>query len=167
MTIVSHRSRHDAQRTDIPVVKLPGRRTLDGIVRAGALIALADGTVTSAERQALTGFLRARGLLMRFGRQSTLGAFERAIAELGALHLAAFCALADELRHLAGTPDASLVAGAASRVMFADGIAWPQETALIRIIEDRLGLAPPRPDGDRMAGPPASSDREMAAPQQR
>jgi hypothetical protein len=34
-----------------------------------------------------------------------------------------------------------LIARAARQVMLADGVAWPQEVAMVRAIEDRLGLS--------------------------
>jgi tellurite resistance protein len=130
--------RHDAQPE---VVVIPGQRTMDGIIHAGVLVALADGAVDPAERQALIGFLRRSGLLARYGRRSALGLLDQATTKPSAEHLAALCEAADALRPHAGSAASALIARAARQVMLADGVAWPQEVAMVRIIEDRLGLS--------------------------
>jgi tellurite resistance protein len=130
--------RHDAQPE---VVLIPGQRTMDGIIRAGALVALADGAVDPSERRALIGFLRRTGLLARYGRRNTLELLDQATTRQSADHLAALCEAADALRPCAGSTASALIARAARQVMLADGVAWPQELAMVRIIEDRLGLA--------------------------
>jgi tellurite resistance protein len=114
---------------------------MDGIIQAAALVALADGAVDPTERQALIGFLRRSGLLARYGRRSTLGLLDQATTRPSAGHLATLCEAADALRHHAGSAASALIARAARQVMLADGVAWPQELAMVRIIEDRLGLA--------------------------
>jgi tellurite resistance protein len=125
----------------VEIVERPGPRAFDGIIHAGALVALADGTVDPVERQALISFLRRSGLLARYGRQTTLTSLDHATAGSSASHLAALCDAADTLRSLAGSAASALVARAARHVMLADGVAWPQELAMVRIIEDRLGLS--------------------------
>ena len=52
-------------------------------------------------------------------------------------------------------PARHLIAAAAQRVALADGMAWPQETALLGVIGDRLGLraAQDRRDRDRRGRP--------------
>ena len=44
------------------------------------------------------------------------------------------------LQSLAGTHAGALAATAAAHVAVADGITWPQEIALLRMIRDRLGV---------------------------
>jgi tellurite resistance protein len=139
---VAFRSQQRRRRAIRPeVVEIPGRRIWKSIVHAGALVALADGTVDAAERLALLAFLRTNGLLLRYGRRDTLGLLDRATVLSPAARLAALCDDADGLRPLACSPASALIARAAHQVMLADGIAWPQEVAMVRIIEDRLGLS--------------------------
>ena len=45
------------------------------------------------------------------------------------------------LRTLAGTHGAVLAAMAAAHVAMADGVTWPQEIALLRVLHDRLGMS--------------------------
>jgi tellurite resistance protein len=120
------------------VVEVPGRRVLSSIIRAGALVALADGAVDTAERQALLAFLRRSGLLVRYGRRNALGLLDHAMALSPAARLGALDADTDALRQLAHSSASHLIASAARQVMLADGVAWPQEVAMVRLIEDRL-----------------------------
>ncbi len=123
------------------VVQIPSQQTFDGIVRAGALVALADGVVDSAERRALLRYLRRTGLLARYGRRTALGLLEQVSNRPSGACLSALCDAADALRPLSRTAASTLIVDAARQVMLADGIAWPQEVAMVRIIEDRLGRA--------------------------
>jgi tellurite resistance protein len=122
------------------IVQVPSQQTFDGIVRAGALVALADGVVDPAERRALLRYLRRTGLLARYGRRAALGLLEQASNRPPGERLSTLCDAADTLRPLSRTAASSLIADAARQVMLADGVAWPQEVAMVRIIEDRLGL---------------------------
>jgi tellurite resistance protein len=141
-SIVTFRSQQRRRRAPVSeVVEIPSRRVLKSIIHAGALVALADGTVDAAERRALLTFLRRNGLLARYGRRETLGLLDNATTLSSAARLEALCDAADALRPLAGSPASSLIARAARRVMLADGIAWPQEVAMLRIIKNRLGLS--------------------------
>ena len=134
------RPRSPRHRSDPHVVELPCRRTFDGIIHAGALVALADGVVHPSERQVLIEFLRHNGLLPRYGRSAAVGRFDETTSSLPA-DLAALCDAADALRPLASSPLAvTLITQAARKVMSADCAAWPQEVALVRVIESRLGL---------------------------
>jgi tellurite resistance protein len=75
----------------------------------------------------------------RHGRAAVLASYDAAVGG-GCRSLAE---TADDLAALGGlarTPGAHLIAAAALRVALADGVAWPQETALLGIIGDRLGL---------------------------
>ncbi|HEY7577841.1 MAG TPA: tellurite resistance TerB family protein [Acetobacteraceae bacterium] len=130
------------RRDTVPeVVEIPGQRALRGIIHAGALVALADGTVDAAERQALLAFLRHNGLLTRYGRRATLALVHQATNMPAAGRLAALCEAADALAPLSRSAASPLIARAARQVMLADGVAWPQEVAMVRVIEDRLGLS--------------------------
>jgi len=134
------RPRSPRHRAEPQIVELPCRRTLDAIIYAGALVALADGVAHPSERQALIGFLRRNGLLARYGRGAAVGRFNQTTGSLPA-DLAALYDAADALRPLARNALAvTLITQAARQVMAADRTAWPQEVALVRVIDDRLGL---------------------------
>jgi tellurite resistance protein len=138
---VAFSQQHRRRKAAPEVVAIPGRRVLNSIIHAGALVALADGAVDATERHALLAFLRRNGLLARYGRRFTLRLLDRATHLTPAARLAALCDAADALRPLAIDSASPLIAGAARHVMLADGVAWPQEVAMLRIIEDRLGLS--------------------------
>src|SRR5690242_16638232 len=92
-TNMTSRSRLRSRRRNAQpeVVVIPGPRTMDGIIRAGALVALADGAVNPAERRALIGFLRRTGLLARYGRRSMLELLDQTTIGPSADQLAALC----------------------------------------------------------------------------
>jgi tellurite resistance protein len=136
----NRRSSHHHHRREPQIVQLPSQQTFDGVVRAGALVALADGVVDPAERRTLLRCLRRNGLLARYGRRAALALLEQASNRPSGEQLSALCDEADALRPLSRTADSPLIAQVARQVMLADGIAWPQEVAMLRIIEDRLGL---------------------------
>jgi tellurite resistance protein len=102
---------------------------------------LADGSVDAAERRALLSFLRRNGLLARYGRRDTLGLLDRATTLSPVAPPAALSDAADRLGQFARSSASPLIADAARQVMLADGVAWPQEVAMLRDIESRLGLS--------------------------
>jgi tellurite resistance protein len=118
----------------------PSRATVEAVVTAAAMIALADGHVAEKERRALLRFLRSAGVLERHGRREVLATFEAALRGVAPLDLAETCEAADRLRPVASLPGARLVAQAAAVVVLADGVAWPQEIALLEVIRERVGL---------------------------
>lgn len=138
--MASNRRPSRRQRREPQIIQVPSQQTFDGIVRAGALVALADGMVDPAERRALLRYLRRTGLLARYGRHAAVELLQQASDRQPGEHLSALCDAADMLRPLSRTAASTLIADAARHVMLADGIAWPQEVAMLRIIEDRLGL---------------------------
>jgi tellurite resistance protein len=132
--------RRKARSPDVTVVEQIGSKTLAAIILAACAVARADGAADGSERQALLRFLRERGILARHGRAAVLASYDAAVGGGGCRSLAE---TADDLAALGGlarTPGAHLIAAAALRVALADGVAWPQETALLGIIGDRLGL---------------------------
>jgi tellurite resistance protein len=131
----------DASRTT--VVVQPSRTTVQAMATASALIAWADGHVEWKERRTFLGVLRRCGALQRYGRAHSLAAFDKAVQDAAALTLDEIFSAADDLRAVAGTHDAPLVAQAAAYVALADGVTWPQEIALLAVIRDRVGLARP------------------------
>lgn len=125
-------------RTNFVLTERPNRETAAGLVMAGAIMACADGHVARAERLSWLVFLRRHGFLAGFGRSVMSSRFDQAVANLEGHSL---CAEADQLSRLAGTAGARLVAMAAGYVAVADGIAWPQEIAVLQVVRERLGLS--------------------------
>jgi tellurite resistance protein len=138
------RTRARRRRASFVLIERLTPETIAGFATAGAIMAWADGRIDRAERLAWLGFLREQGVLAYASRRAMLDAFDEATAKLDSRPLAELCEAADGLSRLAGTSGAQLVGMAASRVALADGIAWPQETAVLQVIRDRLGLAPKR-----------------------
>ena len=128
-------------RTNFVLTERPNRETAAGLVMAGTIMARADGHVARAERLSWLVFLRRHGFLAGFGRSVMSGRFDQAVAHLEGHSLDALCAEADQLSRLAGTAGARLVAMAAGYVAVADGIAWPQEIAVLQVVRERLGLS--------------------------
>lgn len=131
--------RHGSRAADVTVVAQAGQETLSAILLAAGAVAVADGTADPCERQALLAFMRDRGLLARYGRAAILSGYDAAVQQAGGKDLADTINDLAPLRRVAHTQTAALVAQAAAHVALADGVQWPQETALLGVIGERLG----------------------------
>jgi tellurite resistance protein len=133
--------RHGA--TTYAVIERPCRDSVDAVISAAALMASADGQATPTERTALIAFLRQHGLLVLHGRRSLVATYDSAV--LRPDPLSDLDEALNPLRPLVGTHGAVLAAMAAAHVAMADGVTWPQEIALLRVMQDRLGIGIPPP----------------------
>ena len=124
--------------TTYGTIEQPVRCTVDAIIRGAALMAWADGKPVAEERITLAAVLRDHGILELHGEQALLSSYDEAISQ----------------RHVDGEWDAALeplatlgnhgavIAGmTAAHVAVADGVLWPQEVALLRILRERLGIS--------------------------
>lgn len=121
------------------VVERPSRATADAIVATAAAMACADGRPEPAERAALHAFLRRHGFLILHGRD-LLATYDEAVSRTPRGAVPDPSATVARLQPLAGTHAGVLAATAAAHVAIADGVTWPQEIALLRVIRDRLGV---------------------------
>jgi tellurite resistance protein len=135
---VSHRTKH-RRATCWSVVERPSRATADAIVATAAAMACADGRAEPAERAALHIFLRRHGFLILHGRE-LLTTYDEAVSRTKRGTTPDPSATVARLQPLAGTRAGVLAATAAAHVAVADGVTWPQEIALLRMIRDRLGV---------------------------
>ena len=135
------RTRSRRPRKGFVLVERPTPEVIAGLAAAGAIMARADGQIDPAERSAWLAFLREQGLLAHSSRREVLASFDEAARKLDSQPLAELCTAAERLAALAGTRSARLIGMAASRVAMADGIAWPQEIAMLQVIRDKLGLS--------------------------
>jgi tellurite resistance protein len=108
---------------------------LEGLVTAGALVALADGRVQAVERDELVNFMRQ---LMPAIPDNQIGAlFDRRVRELKDRDV--LTVVTEKLRALAGLSLASVVIRTAERVAAADRQIHPNELEAIRLV--RLFMA--------------------------
>jgi tellurite resistance protein len=122
------------------VVERPSRATAEAIVTAAAAMACADGRAEPAERAALHAFLRRHGFPILHGRD-LLRTYDEAVSRTPRDTAPDLSATVAKLRPLAGSHAGVLAATAAAHVAVADGVTWPQEIALLRVIRDRLGVS--------------------------
>ncbi|MBN9560660.1 MAG: TerB family tellurite resistance protein [Alphaproteobacteria bacterium] len=122
------------------VVERPSRATAEAIVATAAAMACADGQAEPAERAALHAFLRRHGFLILHGRD-LLTAYDDAVSRTPRGTTPDPSPTVARLQPLAGTHAGMLAATAAAHVAVADGVTWPQEIALLRVIRDRLGIS--------------------------
>jgi tellurite resistance protein len=122
------------------VVERPSRAAANAIVATAAAMACADGRPEPAERAALHAFLRRHGFLILHGRD-LLTTYDEAVSRMPRGAAPDPSATAARLQPLAGTHAGALAATAAAHVAVADGVTWPQEIALLRVIRDRLGVS--------------------------
>jgi tellurite resistance protein len=136
-------STRSRQPVGFSVSARPGPRTFDTLIATAAEMALADGEAQPVEHLGLLAFLRQRDMLATLGRRATLDRFAAALDAVAARRTAGVHDapdLAGELRPVAGTQAARLVARAAAHVAAADGTLHPRELALLRSLHTALGL---------------------------
>ena len=131
--------RRDRGTTTYGAIEQPARCTVDAIISAAALMAYADGNTVIQERIALTAVLRNHGLLDLHGEQALLSTYDEAIAHRHAD--GEWDTAFEHLAALAGNHGAIIAGVTAAHVAVADGVLWPQEVALLRILRDRLGIS--------------------------
>jgi tellurite resistance protein len=130
--------RRDRRTTTYGAIEQPARCTVDAIIRAAALMACADGKPVAQERTTLAGVLRNHGLLELHGEQALLSTYDEAISHR---HTdGEWDAAFEHLAALAGNHGAVIAGVTVAHVAVADGVLWPQEVALLRILRDRLGI---------------------------
>lgn len=134
-----HRAKH-RRATRWSVVERPSRATADAIVATAAAMACADGQAEPAERAALHAFLRRHGFLILHGRD-LLTAYDEAVSHTPRGTAPDLSVTIARLQPLAGTHAGMLAATAAAHLAVADGVTWPQEIALLRVIRDRVGVS--------------------------
>ena len=144
MSRLSSKYEHPPERP-APPQDGPDRELASGIICAAALVAWSDGRADPTERRHLLGVFHQHGLAERYGRRDVLAAFNNTMADLRVRQFEAFQAAVSQLDRLAGTPHAGPIAAAARRIALADGVIWPQEAAMLQIVQDRLGLGRSRP----------------------
>jgi tellurite resistance protein len=92
---------------------------LQALVTAGALVALSNGRVDSAERDELVDFVDRQGFVPTFSRQEIAEAFGNRVRQLKERDSASV--IVESLRPMVGQSLASIVVRTAERVAAADG----------------------------------------------
>jgi len=125
--------------TTYGTIEQPVRCTVDAIIRGAALMAWADGKPVAEERITLAAVLRDHGILELHGEQALLSSYDEAISQrhVNGEWDAAF----EHLATLAGNHGAVIAGMTAAHVAVADGVLWPTEVALLRILRERLGIS--------------------------
>ena len=112
-----------------------GNRDIDvmqGLVTAGAVVALADGRVAEVEREELLNFIDRQQLVPTISRVDIAQTFNRRVRELEDRDSAEV--ILENLRPLVGLSLASVVLRTAERVAAADGKIHPAELQALKLI---------------------------------
>lgn len=113
---------------------------MQGLVTAGALVALADGRVQAVERDELTNFMRQ--LLPAISEDQIGELFDRRVREL--TDRDSITVVTEKLRALAGLSLGSVVFRTAERVAAADRQIHPNELQAIRLVRLFMASMPAR-----------------------
>lgn len=124
--------------------RLPDAVIVAGMIRAAALVATADGGVTSSEYEALLRQLRERRLLGSIAPEAVAAGFARLTRHISPFRWDSVESTLAALRPLAEDERAQDIAISAAAVALADGITWPQEVAMLRLVNRELRLRPSR-----------------------
>ena len=112
-----------------------GNRDIDvmqGLVTAGAVVALADGGVAEVEREELVNFIDRQQLVPTISRIDIAETFDRRVRQLEDQDSAEV--ILENLRPLVGLSLASVVLRTAERVAAADGKIHPAELQALKLI---------------------------------
>ena len=105
---------------------------MQGLVTAGALVALADGEVKSVERDELVNFINRQGFAPTTSPADITETFDSRVRELEGRYCAN--AIVETLRPLTGQSLASVVVRTAQRVAAADRTLHPGESRALEMI---------------------------------
>jgi len=105
---------------------------MQGLVSAGALVALADGRVEAVERDELVNFIDRQRLVPAISRHDIAEAFDKRVLELEDRD--SVRVIIETLRPLAGQSLASVVIRTAERVAAADRHIHPGELQALQLI---------------------------------
>ena len=108
------------------------RDVMQGLVTAGAVVALADGGVAEVEREELLNFIDRRQLVPTISRIDIAETFDRRVRQLKGRDSAEV--ILENLRPLVGLSLASVVLRTAERVAAADGKIHPAELQALKLI---------------------------------
>ena len=105
---------------------------MQGLVTAGALVALADGEVKTVERAELVNFVDRQGFVATIPQADIAEAFDSRVRELEGRYCANV--IMETLRPLTGQSLASVVVRTAQRVAAADQEIHPRELQALRLL---------------------------------
>jgi len=108
------------------------RDVMQGLVTAGAVVALADGGVAEVEREELLNFIDRQQLVPTISRIDIAETFDRRVRQLKGRDSAEV--ILENLRPLVGLSLASVVLRTAERVAAADGKIHPAELQALKLI---------------------------------
>ena len=106
---------------------------MQGLVTAGALVALADGEVKTVERAELVYFVDRQGFVPTISQADIAEAFDNRLRELDSRYCANI--IVETLRPLAGQSLASVVVRTAEKVAAADKKIHPGELQALRLLQ--------------------------------
>jgi tellurite resistance protein len=120
----------------------PDEEVLQALVTAGALVALADGSVAHIERDDLVNYIDRQEFVPAFPPHEIAAAFDERVQELKDRDTAEV--IISTFRPLAGLSMASVVVRAAERVAAADRQIHPGELQALKLIRLVLSALPER-----------------------
>jgi tellurite resistance protein len=128
------------ERLTVEYLEYRDEEVMQGLVTAGALVALADGELDTVERDELVNFVDRQGFAPTTSQAAIAAAFDSRVRELEGRYCANV--IVETLRPLTGQSLASVVVRTAQRVAAADRKIHPGELQALQLIR-RIMMSPP------------------------
>ena len=116
------------------------QEVLQGLVAAGALVALSDGLLDEVERKVLISFVDLQGIVPTFSQREIAEAFDISVRQI---RCGGSRPVVEALRPLAGLSLASIVVRTAGQVAAADRKIHPGELRTLKMIRLVMMTLPP------------------------
>ena len=130
----------DALNTEI--TKFKSKDLLEAVVAGCALVAYADGDVSSAEKQKMMGYLKTSDQLKVFSSGHVISIFQAYVDKFDFDPTVGTGEVMQAVGKFRGKPQAQLVVRVCCAIGAADGDFDKQERAVVRLMCSELGLNP-------------------------
>ncbi|MBD0865773.1 MAG: tellurite resistance TerB family protein [Rhodobacteraceae bacterium] len=125
------------------VVKFKNRTFMEAVVTGCALVAAADGSIESAEKQKMAGFIERADELRHFDMRQVIEVFQKAAGDLEFDHTIGKATALKKIGRIRGNEEqARLLVRIVCAIGAADGDFDSQERAVVAEIAKELGLNP-------------------------
>lgn len=124
------------------ITKFKSKDLLEAVVAGCALVAYADGNVTSEEKQKMMGFLRTSDQLKVFDTGDVIKIFQKYVEKFEFDNTIGVGEVMQAVGNFRGKPQAQLVVRVCCAIGAADGDFDAKEKAVVRRMCSELGLNP-------------------------
>ncbi|MBF0123762.1 MAG: tellurite resistance TerB family protein [Magnetococcales bacterium] len=124
------------------ITKFNNRSMMEAIVAACAMVAYSDGSVSSAEKQKMVGYLRSSDTMKVFDINEVIQLFQKYVEKFEFDHTIGSGEAMTVIGKFKGKPEAQLIVRICCTIGAADGSFDAQERKVVRGMCQELGLDP-------------------------